>query len=240
MLPDPSFLLIVGPVVIFGAAVQGSVGLGLGMVAAPIVTLLDPDLMPVTMLVTVGILPLMMVGSEWRHIDLWGMSWALLGRLIGTVGGVWVVAVLPVDTLAVALGAMILLTVALTVRAVRFRATRATLTVSGVISGITGTATSIGGYPIALVYQHDPGPRVRSTLSGFFFVSIAISLVALTVGGQVRTEQFVAGAMLVPFVVAGFLIAGSLRRYVDGGLLRRLLLGVVAVSGVALVVQPLF
>jgi hypothetical protein len=237
--PDPAFLLIVGPVVIFGAAVQGSVGIGLGLVAAPVITLLDPAMMPVAPLVATAVLPLMMIGSEWRHIDLWGMSWALVGRVAGTVGGVVVVATLPIDTLAVVVGAMILVAVAVTIRAVRFRATRRTLTIAGAISGVTGTATSIGGPPIALVYQHDPGPRVRSTLGGFFFTSIVISLLALSLGGQVHSEQVGAGIALVPFVVIGFLISGRLRGRVDGGLFRRLLLTVVAVSGAALLVQPL-
>jgi hypothetical protein len=39
---DVTFLIIAGGAVLVGAAVQSSVGLGLGLVAAPVVSMLDP------------------------------------------------------------------------------------------------------------------------------------------------------------------------------------------------------
>ena len=39
---DPQVLVLAGIAVFFGAFVQGVVGMGVGLVAAPIVTLLDP------------------------------------------------------------------------------------------------------------------------------------------------------------------------------------------------------
>jgi uncharacterized membrane protein YfcA len=107
------------------------------------------------------------------------------------------------------------------------------------VSGITGTATSIGGPPIALVYQHDPGPRVRSTLGAYFLVGVVVSLAALAFGGQLDSREVYAGAVLLPFVVAGFLLARPLRRLVDGHILRAALLAVVSASGVVLIVQSL-
>jgi hypothetical protein len=133
----------------------------------------------------------------------------------------------------------VLVAVLLTVSAVRVRPTPATLSVAGIVSGVTGTATSIGGPPIALVYQHDPGPRVRSTLGAYFLVGVVISLVALALGGQLDSRDVYAGGALLPFVFAGFLLARPLRRFVDGHVLRAGLLAVVTVSGVVLIVQSL-
>jgi uncharacterized protein len=45
MAPTTVFL-VAGIAVAMGALVQGGVGLGLGLIAAPVVTLLDPALMP--------------------------------------------------------------------------------------------------------------------------------------------------------------------------------------------------
>lgn len=237
MLPDLSFFLIVGAVLLVGAAVQGSVGLGLGMVGAPIVTLLDPTLMPGSLLTATLILPIVMVGTEWRHVDLSGVSWALAGRVVGTVGGVWVVSVLPVDELSLAVGLLIVAAVLMTIRTIRFRTTPATLATAGAMSGLTGTATAVGGFPIALIYQHDPGPRVRATLSGFFMFGILLSLIGLAVGGQLATREVATGAALVPFVLAGYLVAAPLKRHADGRLMRGGLLTVVAISGLVLVTQ---
>jgi uncharacterized protein len=232
-------LIIAGGAVLLGSAVQGSIGLGLGLVAAPVVSLLDPTLIPGAVLIPTALLPALTLGLEWRHIDLRGVSWALAGRLFGTVGGVWVVAVLAPRTLGGAVGVMVLVAVALTVSTFRVRPTPATLSTAGFISGVTGTATSIGGPPVALVYQHDPGPRVRSTLSAYFVVGVAVSLSALAIGGQLDGRTALFGLSLLPFVVVGFLVAYPLRRLVDGRRLRAALLVVVTISGIVLVVQAL-
>lgn len=236
---DLTFMIIAGGAVVVGAAVQSSVGLGLGLVAAPIVSMLDPTLMPGAVLITTALLPMLTLGAEWRHIDLRGISWALAGRLAGTIAGVWVVAVLAPRSLAIVVGAMVLVAVLLTVTAVHIRPTPRTLSFAGMVSGITGTATSIGGPPIALVYQHDPGPRVRSTLGAYFLVGVVVSLGALALGGQLESRDVYAGVVLLPFVLVGFLLARPLRRLVDGHVLRTALLVVVTVSGLVLIVQSL-
>lgn len=237
---DLTFLIIAGGAVLVGSAVQGSIGLGLGLIAAPVVSLLDPTLIPGAVLIPTALLPTLTLGLEWRHIDLSGVSWALAGRMLGTVGGVWIVAVLAPQTLGALVGMIVLLAVALTVSTVHVRPTPATLSVAGLVSGVSGTATSIGGPPVALVYQHAPGPRVRSTLSAYFVVGVFVSLGALALGGQLAQRDVVFGLSLLPFVVVGFLLAHPLRRLVDGHRLRAALLIVVTVSGLVLVVRPLF
>ena len=43
-------LLVIAVAVLIGSVVQGLVGLGVGLVSAPVVTLLAPDLLPGTLL----------------------------------------------------------------------------------------------------------------------------------------------------------------------------------------------
>ncbi|MEY9211155.1 sulfite exporter TauE/SafE family protein [Thermobifida halotolerans] len=236
---DLVFLAVAGTAVLVGAAVQSSVGLGLGLVAAPVVAMLDPTLMPGTLLVLTAVLPLLTIGAEWRSADVRGISWALAGRVVGTVAGVWVVALAEPRTLGLIVGVGVLAAVAASLTAVRLRPTPGTLSVAGVISGVMGTATSIGGPPVALVYQHESGPRVRATLGGYFLVGVVISLVALALGGQLHVREVVAGCALIPFMVAGFALSRPLRRVLSGQHLRTALLVVVVVSGVTLVVRSL-
>ena len=232
------FLAAAGTAVLIGTVVQSSVGLGLGLTAAPVVAMLDPTLMPGTLLVLTAVLPLFTVGAEWRHADLRGISWALAGRLVGTVGGVWVVALATPDTLGLWVGVGVL---SRWPRAhhTGCAPTPATLSVAGVISGVMGTATSIGGPPVALVYQHEEGPRIRATLGTYFFVGVLLSLAALAVGGQLGLREVATGAALIPFLVAGFLLSRPLRSMLGGQRLRIALLAVVAVSGSTLVLRAL-
>ncbi len=97
-----------------------------------------------------------------------GVLTAFAGRVPGTVVGALAVAALPVLFLHVTIGLLVLLGVAVSVWAPRFQPTRRVLLGAGVISGVTGTVAAIGGPPIALVYQHASGPRIRATLALYF------------------------------------------------------------------------
>lgn len=236
---DVALLLIGGAAVFIGAVVQGGVGFGLGLVAAPLITLLDPTVMPGAVQVVNLTMPLFTLAREWRRAEWRGAGWALLGRLPGSAIGALVVVYVSTATLGVLVGVMVLVAVVLTARAVSVPRNGATLTAAGFLSGITGTATGIGGPPIALVYQSARGPQIRATLAMFFCVSAAQSLVILALLGRLPGRALAGGAALVPFVLLGFAASGPLRRYLDGGRARAAVLTVAAVSACALLGQSL-
>jgi uncharacterized membrane protein YfcA len=238
-MPDLNFLVIGGLAAIAGAIVQSSVGLGLGLLAAPIVTLFFPSLMPGSMLVAACVLPMFTLTREFRHADVTGLGWAFGGRLVGTPLGVWVVAVLPSRVLGVAVGGMVLAAVGATAWSGVVPRNRGTLTAAGVIAGATGTATSIGGPPLALLYQREAGPKVRATLAVFFTVGAMMSLATLAAVDQLPADQVIAGLALTPFALAGFVLADPVRRYLDAGRLRTGILVVTTASAVLLIVRSL-
>nr|WP_236567909.1 MULTISPECIES: sulfite exporter TauE/SafE family protein [unclassified Nocardiopsis] len=231
------FVLVGALALVCGAVVQSTVGLGLGLVAAPVVSLLDPTLMPGALLVTVIVLPVLTLLQEWRHVDWRGIAWGLPARLPGTVLGVWVVAVLEPRALAGAVGAMVLVAVALSVWSLRVRLTPVSLVAAGALSGFAGTATSVGGPPMALLYQYEEPARVRATLAAFFLLGGAVSLAALALGGQMDARTAVVGASAAPFVGAGFLLGTALRRRVNAAWLRAAMLCVVSASALGLLTQ---
>jgi uncharacterized membrane protein YfcA len=232
-------LLLAGLAVFGGAVVQGGVGFGLGLVASPLITMLDPTLVPGAVHVVNATLPLFTLAAEWRRVDWRGLGFAVLGRLPGSVVGGFVVVYVSTSTLGVLVGMMVVVAVTLTARAVAVPRTGGTLTVAGFVSGITGTATGIGGPPLALVYQTAKGPQIRATLAMFFFLSALQSLVVLSLLGKLDVRTLGSGGALIPFLVAGFLVSGPLRRYMDGGRVRAGVLIVAGLSACVLVGQSL-
>ncbi|WP_216093967.1 sulfite exporter TauE/SafE family protein [Jiangella alba] len=230
-------MIVLAVAVFLGAAVQGAIGLGLGLLAAPVATLLAPELMPGTLLWLSMLLPVFTLAREWAHVDWWGLRWAFAGRVPATVLGAWIVSVSSPRVLSVVVGLVILLAVALTVRTIRLPMRRGVLAAAGTVSGISGTATSIGGPPLALVYQGERGPLVRSTLAVYFLIGAAFSLVALAVVGELGRTQTVSALWLMPAMVAGFAAASTLRAVADGGRLRPAVMVVCAVSAVTLIVR---
>ncbi|WP_232827284.1 sulfite exporter TauE/SafE family protein [Jiangella endophytica] len=232
-------MIVLAVAVFAGAAVQGAIGLGLGLLAAPVAALLAPELVPGTLLWLSMLLPVFTLAREWAHVDWWGLRWAFLGRVPATVLGAWIVSVSSPRVLSVVVGLVILVAVALTVRTIRLPMRRGVLAAAGAVSGISGTATSIGGPPLALVYQSELGPRVRSTLAVYFLFGAGFSLVALSVVGELGLTETKAALWLAPPMVAGFLAASALRAFVDGGRLRLAVMVVCAVSAVTLIVRSL-
>jgi uncharacterized membrane protein YfcA len=107
---------------------------------------------------------------------------------------------------------------------------------AGAITGITETATGIGGPPLALIYQHHPGPVLRSTMALCFLVGEVMSLGLLALTGRLDAGQLWAAAWLLPALAVGALVSQMLHRRLDGAKLRVAMLVFAVVSGVVCLV----
>ncbi|WP_343947826.1 sulfite exporter TauE/SafE family protein [Nonomuraea longicatena] len=231
-----ALVLIVGGVAVFvGAIVQGAVGFGLGLVAAPVLTLLKPEIMPGAVQVVNVALPLFTLAVEWRRVDWKGLGFALIGRLPGSAIGALIVVYVSTQTLGILVGSMVLVAVALSARAISVPRNAGTLMGAGFASAVTGTATGIGGPPMGLVYQNAKGPQIRATLAMYFFLSAGQSLVLLAYIGHLPSAALTTGGLLIVPMVVGFLVSGPLRRYLDGGKVRIAILVVASASALVLI-----
>jgi uncharacterized membrane protein YfcA len=229
--------ILVGLSVFVGAVAQGAIGFGMGLVAAPVITMLNPSVMPGAIQVVNFTLPLFTLAAEWRRVDWRGLGFAVLGRIPGSFLGGLVVVYVSTRALGVFVGTMVLIAVGLTAWAVAVPRNGWTLTGAGFVSGITGTATGIGGPPMGLVYQNAKGPQIRATLAMFFLLSAAQSLGILALLGKLPAQALTSGALLIPFLVVGFLASRPLRRFLDGGRVRGAILVLAGVSALSLIAQ---
>ncbi len=230
-------MAVAGVVVAFGGLLQGLIGFGLALVAVPLLALLDPVLVPVPVLVVASAHAMMSLAREFHHVDWRGVGWAMLGRLPGTVIGIWIVDSLDTRSFGVVVGAAVLVCVLLSIMSWRPQPTPKSLVTAGVASGSFGTATSIGGPMVALLYQNQAGPEVRATLAAFFTMGSVVSIIGLTATGNVTAHQLWSGVLLIPFLVAGFLLSGPLRKRFDAGGIRTPTLIVAGASAVVLIVR---
>ena len=230
---------IVAGAILLASALQASIGFGIGMLAAPIVALVDPRLIPGTLILVATLVTLMVVLREREDIDLRGTGWALVGRVPGTIAGALLLAMLPERALAILLASVVLVGVALTSFGWIPVARRRNVVLAGATSGLLGTATAIGGPPMALVWQRNEGARLRGTMSGFFLVGSVMSIAALAVTGAVDGHTFWAFGVLVPAAVAGYLLSRRLNQFLDPKRLRWLAIGASTVGAVVLIGREL-
>jgi uncharacterized membrane protein YfcA len=234
---DLSILLLAGFSIVLAALVQGTLGLGLSLIAAPVVALLDPSLMPGGMLVLGMVMPTMTLAHEWRHVAWRQAGWLTGARVATTPLGVLVLGWLSARAIGVVVGTVVLAAVGLTVWRFEVRATRRNLVIAGAVAGVSATAASIGGPPAAVVLQHEQGPRLRATLAAFFMIGSIVSLAALAVGGELTHHQLVYGVSWIPALAIGFGLAVPLQRRMHGPRVRRAVLLLAALSSIAVILR---
>jgi uncharacterized protein len=233
----PIDFLVAGVVTAVGSMIQGSIGFGVNVVAGPILVLIDPSLIPGPAVVCALLLTGLVAWRERKDMDLRALRWAFVGRIPATVIAAWAVSRLPERGVAIALGATVLGAVAISLGGFRFRPTPATLVGAGLASGVMGTIAAIGGPPMALVYQDEPGPKIRATLSGFFVVGALLSLGSLAAVGRFGTDELLASGVLVPGTLLGFWLSRWTGGLFDRGFIRPAVLGLCAVAAVGAIVH---
>ena len=182
----PAGYLVVLAAVTVGSLVQGSVGFGANMVAAPVLAVVEPRALPAALMLPVLPLTVAMMRRERHGVDWGSVGWLMAGRVPGTVAGSLVVAMVAAETLSVLAGVAVLIAVGASLLTATVPVTPGTEVATGVVSGAMGTATSIGGPPLALLYQHHEGPALRATLAATFALGTGLSIVGLRWPGRSR------------------------------------------------------
>lgn len=223
--------------VAIGAVVQGAIGFGMNVIAAPIAAAIAPDALPAAMIILA--LP-MTAGSALReraHIDRRGVVWTTLGRLPGIALGTFIVGALEPDLLARWVGGMVVVAALMSLAAAPTAIRAGPALVAGAVGGVMGTTASMGGPPVALLYQHAPGPVMRATLGGTLLIGSILSLAALAATGHVSPGQWILGLALTPAVALGLLASRRLHARVDAGWLRPSVVGFACLAGTAVMVR---
>ena len=225
--------------VLVGALVQGTLGFGVNLLAAPFVALVVPEALPATL--TLVALPIAVTTLRREHhaVDRLALPWLLAGAVPGTVVGAIVVSEVSGESLALLVGCITLLGVALSVVAPPLPHRAGAAFGAGFVSNIFGTAASVGGPPVALLYQHRGGPTARSTLGAYFTASAVMSLVAYVVAGTIGVDHVLFALVLAPFMATGLWISRHLHVHVDGGWLRPAVLTLSPIAGTAAIVRGL-
>ncbi len=226
-------------IVFVGSATQASIGVGLGLMAAPTLSLLDDAFIPGA-IVMVN-LPLTL-GIAWRerdHID-WGILRAVPTRLVGTIAGAWLVATGGRQATSIVVAAAVLFAVIATLTRLRVSPTPRNQLVAGAASGLSGTVAGIGGPPMAITYQHSGPSVLRASLATFNSISIvAFSIPSLTIAGVIGAREVRLAVALVAAVFAGLWIGKHMIARLAPERVRYGVLSVCAASAIVLLVSEL-
>ncbi|MGO3869080.1 MAG: sulfite exporter TauE/SafE family protein [Alcaligenes sp.] len=226
-------LLIAFAAVLAGAFIQGASGMGFALIVVPVLALVHPEAIPGALLFLMLPLNAYVAWRERGAIDRTGAGWITVGRFAGTFAGLGILLVLSTYWLNQFVGISTLLAVLASVLAPSFTPGKKAFIATGLVTGITETATGIGGPPLALVYQHAPVATLRSTVALCFLVGEVISLIVLGLSGALAWSHLSYAVLCLPALLLGMGLSSLVHHRLDQ---RRLRIGVLVfatVSGLA-------
>ncbi|GAA3947802.1 sulfite exporter TauE/SafE family protein [Allohahella marinimesophila] len=222
---------VTAAILLVGCWVQTALGFGMAVIAAPVVVMVEPEWVPVVLTITALNLSLLNSWNQRTAIEMHQLRIPFITRIPGTILGTWLLLQLNAFWLQIFVASTVLLAVLISFKGPQFQYTPARLGVAAFVSGITGTTTSIGGPPMALVMQHGAPMTVRANLSVFFVYSCALSLIGYWLADILTLELLLVSLTFVPFCLLGFFTGKQARPYVDAGRFRPLLLVICGFAG---------
>ncbi len=232
--------LLVFTITFVGSILQGSVGFGLGPFAVPLLILIDPQFVPAPLLLAAVVLTTLMYLRDRSQVRLKEFSWAALGRIIGSIIGAYFLTIFPAQHLKPLFAFLVIVAVLLSATGIKLALNAKNLLSAGILSGFMGTVAAIGGAPMALVYQHQKGPKLRGTLAAIFILGTIVALISLAVVGKFTVQDIYRALWLLPGVILGFFFSRRTALFLDRGYLRPAILILTTMAALTIILDQWF
>ncbi|WP_308126705.1 MULTISPECIES: sulfite exporter TauE/SafE family protein [Halomonas] len=229
--------LWVGGVLALGCFVQRTTGFGMAVVGAPLILLKAPAMVPVVLVVYGFLVSCLVVRRYRREVAMGDISMALVGKVPGTLLGVWLLLIAPMATLEVMIAAIVLFAVLVTLFKLRLPVNRSSLFGAGFLSGIFGAVAAIGGPPIVLLMHGMPMDRLRGNLAAFFLISSLMTLASLAAVGKVPLWLLAVSLSFLPMVLVGHGLGAALAPRLPRRLLQGASLTLCAAAAIGLLLS---
>ncbi|MGO1414322.1 MAG: sulfite exporter TauE/SafE family protein [Microbacterium gubbeenense] len=229
-------LILLAIPVFVAATLQGSIGFGMGMASAPFIAIVDPGLLPASIIMLAIVVSGTVLILDRSGLDFRGASWALVGRVPGNIIGAGLVVIMSPAVLSWLVALTVLGGILVSMRGWEPKVTRTTQAIAGGMSGIMGTTTSVGGAAMSIIWQSSEGPKLRGTMAAFFLAGSTLSLATLIAFGAIPQRAFEFAAwMLIPALI-GIAVSRFINRYLNRQRTRVIALTASALGAGALIV----
>ena len=219
---------------IFAAAiVRGYSGFGFSLLAVSALSLALPpaEVVPSLFILEVAA-SLHLLPSIWNDIHWRSIGPLLLGCLIATPFGIWLLANVPAPPMLLGLGVFVLVFTILLSQgfALKSMPGRAAAVATGAVSGLFNGAFSTGGPPVILFYFASPAGNIagRASLIAYFLGTDIIALPLLAREGLITWAVVVRAAIFLPTLLIGVWIGSRGFKGADPAFFRKCVLAILA------------
>lgn len=202
---EPVFALTA---IFLAAIVRGYSGFGFSLLSVTALSLIYPPakIVPVIFILEIAA-SLHLLPSIWKDIHWKSLAPLILGCLVATPFGVFMLASFDARTMQLAMSAFVLAAVALmwAGHAMKQIPGMFASTAAGAASGLANGAFGIGGPPAILFYFSSPAGMIsgRASLIAYFLFTDLIGLASLGAYGLVTKETIMRAVLFLPALLAG-------------------------------------
>jgi uncharacterized membrane protein YfcA len=237
-------LLLLFVILMFLASLlQAIVGFGSALVAVPLALLFLPKETVVSSMFMMGLSLNGFLSVRIRApISPRPVVILFLASLFGLPVGLSILRAIPMDTMQVFVGCLVVLfTVLLQWGKLRLPPNGLLTALAGFLSGVLNTSTSMSGPPVLILLagQGLPKDQLRRTLVSFFFVSGLVAAFTLALSGVMTLQRVSYGVAAIPFVFLAGYVGDRISTRLAEGPFRVLALTVLFLAGVYSVVSGL-
>ena len=240
----PSFVSIIEYlfallVITLGAGVQATLGLGAALIAGPVLTVIDPDLLPGPMLAMATIVNFRNAIADRASIDVSAWKRAVVGAPLGLAFGILLLTNVEEGSLSVIVSTFVLIAAGLQFSGLKPPKGRLAEYLAGVATAFSSTVAAMPGPMFVVFYGHRKPPTVRGTLASFMLVSTPVILFLLHLDGRFGSRHLLLALSLAPGTFLGLQLGRSLRTKVSVAQFRPLVLGVACVSAISVLLKEI-
>lgn len=231
-MPD---IVLVYFILIIGACLQCVIGFGLGLLCAPVLYWLMPELVPAPMILNALLITSILAIKHRGAIDLKHTGYSIFGGAVGVMIAATVMLYVDSHQYRILLGGCLLIAVALSMTGWSPKLTFTSNVIASLASGFIGTTTSAGGAPMGLLYQAQNKDKIKANLSIFFVFVNLFGISALLVTGSAGMTDLLLFIKCLPAILIGWGASYFLSNTINEQATRILIIVVATFSGLALI-----
>lgn len=232
-------VLLITAIMMLGAALQASAGFGSGLLAVPLLGLVDVRLVPAPVLFAYIFLSAFIFLREREAVSYQHQKFLITGLAFGSVLSLIPLYYIPLTLFPMVAAVLVLIGVGLSLFHSHIPLSRNNLLLGGTVSGLMNTLAGLSGPPMALVLQFQSPSFIRANLALAFIVASCFSIAILAFKGLFSMSDMVLGSIMVPGMFMGVLVGQKFTRSLNAQHSRWIILTLASASAFSLLVKSL-
>jgi len=222
-------------IITFACFLQGIVGFGFALIAAPLVLIfLEKETVVSSMLIVGIIINGFLIKKIQKPVNYKIIAFLFLASLIGMPLGIRILNTIPMNSMKVLVGTLVIIfAIILSFQKIRLPKSDFLTLIAGFISGLLNTSTSMSGPPAVLLLTGEnlQKDEFRKTLACFFFLMSVVSLTLFITNKIITFQRVIFGLISIPLVFLGAFLGDKMATKMPQKIFRFLVLGIVFLSG---------